>query len=122
MPISKISKRKKGLLWKQQSSVVSIVLLQHTQHYTFQNHILAMNIISQTFIIVVGLIGSKNHSRMFPYKFLPHIYNVIRTSIKNFIITNKLPFGILADKMTSNHLTRHMVGIRIPIWIYAAHS
>ena len=45
-----------------------------------------------------------------------HIYNVIRTSIKNFIVTNKLPFGILADKMTSKHLTRHMVGIRIPIW------
>ena len=63
-----------------------------------------------------GIIGSKNHSRMFPYKFLPHIYNVIRTSIKNFIVTNKLPFGILADKMTSKHLTRHMVGIRIPIW------
>ena len=58
-----------------------------------------------------GIIGSKNHSRMFPYKFLPHIYNVIRTSIKNFIVTNKLTFGILADKMTSKHLTWHMVGI-----------
>ena len=27
-----------------------------------------------------------------------------------------LPFGVMADKMTTKHLTRHMVGIRLPIW------
>ena len=36
--------------------------------------------------------------------------------MSNFITMNNLPFGLLADKMTSKHLTRHMVGIRIPVW------
>ena len=42
--------------------------------------------------------------------------HVIRSDIKNFVIKNNLPFGVMADKMTSKHLTRHMVGIRLPIW------
>ena len=34
----------------------------------------------------------------------------------SYINSNDIPFGLVADKMTSKHLTRHMVGIRIPIW------
>ena len=63
-----------------------------------------------------GLVGSKNHSGKFPYSFLPHVYDVIRSEIKDYITLNFLPFGIMADKMTTRHLTRHMVGVRIPIW------
>ena len=29
---------------------------------------------------------------------------------------NKLPFGLLADKMTARHRKRHIIGIRVPIW------
>ena len=63
-----------------------------------------------------GTVGTKNHSKRFPGLFLPHVYNVIRSDIKNYIVNNDLPFGVVADKMTSNHLTRHMMGIRLPIW------
>ena len=63
-----------------------------------------------------GSIGSKNHSFNFPHKFRPHVYATIRSSVSNYITMNNLPFGLLADKMTSKHLTRHMVGIRIPVW------
>ena len=62
-----------------------------------------------------GLVGAKHHSKVFPETFLPHLY-VIRSDVSNFVVSNKLPFGLMADKMTSKHLTRHMVGIRIPIW------
>ena len=61
-------------------------------------------------------LGSKNHYAWFPYLFLPHLYDVIRSDIKKFIIMNKLPFGVMTDKMTTKHLTRHMVGIPLPIW------
>lgn len=37
-----------------------------------------------------GVVGSKNHSSRFPYLFLPHLYDVIRSDIKNFVIINKL--------------------------------
>ena len=29
---------------------------------------------------------------------------------------NKLPFGLLADKMTARHRKRHIIWIRVPIW------
>ena len=58
-----------------------------------------------------GIIGIKNLAECFQTSSC-HIMSCIQV----LIITNKLPFGILADKMTSKHLTRHMVGIRIPIW------
>ena len=63
-----------------------------------------------------GLVGSKNHSKNFPALFLPHLYDVLRSSVSSFVTDNNLPFGLLADKMTTKHLTRHMVGIRVPIW------
>ena len=63
-----------------------------------------------------GKTGSKNHSRNFPGFFLPHIYDVIRSDVKDYVLLNDLPFGIIADKMTTSHLTRHMMGIRVPIW------
>ena len=63
-----------------------------------------------------GLVGSKNHSKNFPALFLPHLYDVLRSNVSNYVTANNLPFGLLADKMTTKHLTRHMVGIRVPIW------
>ena len=54
-----------------------------------------------------GLMGTKNHSQRFPGCFLPHVYSVIILDIKHFVISNDLPFGVLADRMTSNHLARH---------------
>ena len=32
-----------------------------------------------------GLVGTKNHSRMFPGYFLPHVYNVIRSDIVTYL-------------------------------------
>ena len=63
-----------------------------------------------------GVTGSKNHSKRFPGLLLPHLYDVIRSDVREYIVQNELPFGIMADKMTSGHLTRHMMGIRIPVW------
>lgn len=63
-----------------------------------------------------GSVGYLNHSREFPRKFMPSVYNVLRGDLSNFITQQQLPFGVLADKMTVNHRTRHIVGIRIPIW------
>ena len=64
-----------------------------------------------------GLVGTKNHSTFFPRTFLPNVYDVIRSDISHFVVSNNLPFGLLADKMTTKYLTRHMVGIRIPVWV-----
>ena len=52
----------------------------------------------------------------FPQKFRPHVYQVLRTTLSNYIVTNNIPFCLLADKMTSKHITRHMIGIWIPVW------
>ena len=60
--------------------------------------------------------GTKNHSTFFPRTFLPNVYDVIRSDISQFVVSNNLPFGLLADKMITKHLTRHMVGVRIPVW------
>ena len=59
-----------------------------------------------------GHVGYKNHSKEFARNFLTPLYDVTH----NTIIDNKMPFGVLADKMTVSHRTRHMMGIRIPIW------
>ena len=63
-----------------------------------------------------GLVGTKNRNAMFLGKFVPYVYDFLRSDLRNFVLTNKLPYGLMADKMTSKHLTRHMIGIRIPIW------
>lgn len=63
-----------------------------------------------------GTVGSKNHSYAFTQKFRPHLYQVLRTTLSKYIVTNNTPFGFLADKMTSKHITRQMIGIRIPVW------
>ena len=44
------------------------------------------------------------------------MYNVLKESVSSFVIENKLPFGLLADKMTARHRKRHIIGIRVPIW------
>ena len=63
-----------------------------------------------------GHIGLKNHSKEFPRLFLPHMYDVLRGGVSSFVMENKLPFGLLADKMTARHRKRHIIGIRVPIW------
>ena len=63
-----------------------------------------------------GSVGAKNHSKEFPRLFLPPIYNVLRGSFASYITEHRLPFGILADKMSAKHLKRHIMEIRVPIW------
>ena len=63
-----------------------------------------------------GNVGIKNHSKEFPRAFLPSLYNVMRKDLTDFIMNRQLPIGILADKMTVHHRTRHIIGIRIPLW------
>lgn len=60
--------------------------------------------------------GVKNHSKEFARNFLPHVHKILRQEVTNFIIENDLPIGLLADKITINHHTRHIIGIRIPIF------
>lgn len=61
-------------------------------------------------------VGLKNHSKEFARNFLPHMYGVLRKEICNFIVGNELPIGVIADKMTSNRRSRHIIGLRIPIF------
>ena len=51
-----------------------------------------------------GLVGTNSHSARFPYIPLPHVYDVIKSDIKNFVASNNLPFRIITDK-TTRHLT-----------------
>lgn len=60
--------------------------------------------------------GVKNHSKEFSRNFLPHVHKILRQELTNFIMANDLPIGLLADKITINHRTRHIIGIRIPIF------
>lgn len=62
-----------------------------------------------------GVVGLKNHSKEFARNFLPHVYLTLSKEICNFIISNDLPFGIIADKMTANRRSRHIIGLRVPI-------
>ena len=77
--------------------------------YSYEHHIADM-------VHSGASMGTKNHSHNFPEKFRPHIYSVLRTNISDMIKFQDIPFGVIADKMTSKHLTRHMIGIRIPVW------
>lgn len=61
-------------------------------------------------------VGVKNHSKEFPRLFLPVVHSVLQKEINSFIIDNDLPFGIVADKITVNHRSRHIVGLRIPVF------
>lgn len=63
-----------------------------------------------------AFVGQKNYSKEFARLFLPHVYIVLRKNIASYICNEGLPIGIVADKMTVNHRTRHIVGIRIPIY------
>ena len=45
-----------------------------------------------------GLVGTKNHSKRFPELLLPHLYNVLRTDVRNFIVSSNLPYDILETK------------------------
>ena len=53
------------------------------------------------------LVGTPNHSRKFTGVFSTHLYTVIRRDIKKMVVSNNLPFCVMADKMTSKHLTSH---------------
>ena len=63
-----------------------------------------------------GNVGLKNHSKEFSRNFLEHIYDVLRGTFVSFVTDNKLPFGLLADKMTAKCRKRHIIGVRVPIW------
>lgn len=59
--------------------------------------------------------GVKNHSKEFARNFLSHVHNILKQEVTNFIIEND-PIGLLADKIILNHRTRHIIGLRIPIF------
>lgn len=61
-------------------------------------------------------VGQKNHSKEFPRLFLPHVYTSLAKAISSFIMNEGVPIGIVADKMTVNHRTRHIIGLRVPIF------
>lgn len=61
-------------------------------------------------------VGVSNHSKEFPRLFLPHVHSVLKKEISSFIIDNELPVGIFADKITINHRSRHIVGLRVPVF------
>lgn len=61
-------------------------------------------------------VGCSNHSKEFCRLFLPHVHSVLKKEIASYIIDNDLPVGIFADKITLNHRSRHIVGMRVPIF------
>ena len=67
----------------------------------------------QMFVVVKELLGL----RITVVGFLTFFYDVyvIKSDIKNFLTSNNLPLGTMTDKTRTRHLTRHMVGICIPI-------
>ena len=60
--------------------------------------------------------GIKNHSKEFAHHFLPYIYKVLQQELTNFDIQNDLPFDLIADKMTLNHQTWHIIDVKVPIF------
>ena len=58
-----------------------------------------------------GNVGHQQHSRAFAAKFLPIVSNIIRETISDDV--KKKPFGITADKITTNRRTQHIFGLRI---------
>ena len=67
----------------------------------------------QMFVVVKELLGLRITVLGF-LTFFCHVY-VIKSDIKNFVTSNNLPLGTMTDKTRTRHLTRHMVGICIPI-------
>ena len=61
-------------------------------------------------------VGVTNHSKEFCRLFLPHLHSVLVKEISSYIIDNDLPVGIIADKVTINHRSRYVVGLRVPIF------
>ena len=47
---------------------------------------------------------------------MPAVHNILRSQVSSFLTNQNLPIGVLADKMTANHRTRHKIGVRVPIW------
>ncbi|GBM01691.1 hypothetical protein AVEN_271942-1 [Araneus ventricosus] len=60
--------------------------------------------------------GTKNHSKEFPRLYLPYVHSVLLKEIATFITSADLPVGKVADKITVNHRSRHIVGLRIPVF------
>ena len=61
-------------------------------------------------------VGNLNHLRKFPSAFLPHVFNEIRSRMKQFL-TSKLPqtghrppLALSADKATYKHRSRQFLG------------
>ncbi|GBO09856.1 hypothetical protein AVEN_4070-1 [Araneus ventricosus] len=61
-------------------------------------------------------IGTKNHSKEFPHLYLPYVHSMLLKEITTFITSADLPEGIVADKITVNPPSMHIVGLRIPIF------
>lgn len=66
-------------------------------------------------------VGQKNYSKEFADCSLPQVYLVLLKNIASYICNEDLPIGIVADKMTVNHRTHHIVVIRIQIY-YINHT
>ena len=105
------TRKEKLLKWKK--TVIKIVLVLLILLYTFQNQEKVMITMWQMFVVVKELLGL----RITVVGFLTFFYDVyvIKSDIKNFLTSNNLPLGTMTDKTRTRHLTRHMVGIFIPI-------
>ena len=113
--VKALNKRQAELLNKGKENGLTCAGLAYNCYYNFSSYTSYEHSVA-TVYSAGGNIGTKNHSKEFPRLFLPALYNTLREEFVSFMKVNKLPFGLLADKMTVSHRTRHIVGIRIPIW------
>ena len=61
-------------------------------------------------------VGQKYHSKESARLYLPHVYTSLAKTISCYIMNEGLPIGIVADKMTVNHRTHQIIGLRVPIF------
>ncbi|XP_078495192.1 uncharacterized protein LOC108950546 [Ciona intestinalis] len=67
-------------------------------------------------------VGDVNHGREFPTRLLPHVVTVLQSQLKKYIETplpctgRRMPFSIVADKLTHKRVTKQVTAIRIPIF------
>ena len=109
------NKRQSELLSKARENGITCASLAYNCIYDFSSYTSYEHNIASVYS-AGGNVGIKNHSKEFPRLFLPALYDTLRNEFSGFMKANDLPFGILADKMTVSHRSRHIVGMRIPIW------
>ena len=113
--VDKILREDKDILSKAKEGGINCAALAYNSYYSYSSYRSYEYSIADVYNSG-GNVGIKNHSKEFPRTFLPSIYKVMRKDLTDFIMNRHLPIGILADKMTVHHRTRHIIGVRIPLW------